>query len=190
MKRDHWRTNAMLVFEQGHRSLAGGATGQDSRFGQDLKAIADAQQWSPGGQKVRQLVPQLGHQHRGENPSGSEVVAVREAARDHGRLVTVQAGSRFEQIAEQDEFRAPASELDRGGRLFVAIGTWRVQDRCRGLRHSTTSRKVWLQPSASDETWSCHRTASPSARISRGSAITSPIRVQGARPDRRSSPRP
>src|SRR5579859_6648771 len=76
------------------------------------------------------------------------MVAVGKASRNYRRLILGEPLSPVQQVAKQNQFALAARQLEGGRSLFLAIGAGRIKNCGYGGTHSTTSRKVLLQLSA------------------------------------------
>ena len=95
--------------------------GEESRLAENLEAVADAQDRAAGSDEVAD-----GGHHRREpgDRAGAQVVAVREAARQHHDVGAVEA-----RLLVPDELRLlPEHVLHGVIRVVIAVGSWKNDD--------------------------------------------------------------
>ena len=97
------------------------SVGQDARFEQRLKPVADAQHKLVCREKPLDGVAQMTAKLAGENDARSDVVAVTETAGNAENLVLVEQLGLFDQPEEVDTIGATATQIERVRRLHVTV---------------------------------------------------------------------
>lgn len=107
------------------------ACGQDSEFGEDLEAVADAKGEAAAGVMVLDGIAEFGLGDKLGETTGHDVVAVGKAAGKHYELGFFDLGDGG--IGDGDDRGGKADELECAGGFGITVGAWIFQQ--GGVRH-------------------------------------------------------
>lgn len=104
---------------------------EDAEFGEDLKAVADAEGKAAAGVVVLDGVAEFGFGDKLGKAAGHDVVTIGKAARKHHELRFFDLGDGG--IGDGDDRGGKANELECAGGFGITVGAWIFQQ--GGVRH-------------------------------------------------------